>query len=82
MAGWSVRTESVQILKLSTKSHLFFPTHLSPSPNLPLWNGPRKTSSKGPSVWQIKDALESMSTIPSLPDSELLICLGEKKKNE
>lgn len=38
--------------------------------HLPLWIGPRKTSRKGPSAWQLKDALEPVSVIPSSLDSE------------
>ena len=42
----------------------------------------QKTSSKGPSAWQVKDALESMSINALLPDSELLICLEKERQKE
>lgn len=42
----------------------------------------QKTSSKGPSAWQVKDALESMSINALLPDSELLICLEKEREQE
>lgn len=58
--------------------------HWSPLHSLPLWNGPRKTSSKGPSAWQIKDAMESVSVIPPLldPESSLSFWKKGRKKNE
>lgn len=53
--------------------------------HLPLWLGPRKTSGKGPSAWQLKDALEPVSVIPSLLDSEGSLSVwgvgGRKEKN-
>ena len=42
----------------------------------------QKTSSKGPSAWQVKDALESMSINALVPDSELLICLEKEREQE
>lgn len=49
---------------------------------LPLQNEPWKTTSKLPAAWQLKCALVAMSIIPLLPDSELLICWGKKRKKK
>lgn len=42
----------------------------------------QKTSSKDPSAWQVRNALESVSISALLPDSELLICLEIEREQE
>lgn len=86
LSGQGGRRVTFQFQLIHKITSLLLPAcRWSPSPNLPLWKGPRTTSGRGPCAWQIKDALEPVSVIPFLLDSESSLSVGggggrEKKK--
>lgn len=83
---WSGRAEGYTPVSTHPQNNVSSPSiPLVSFAHLPLWISPRKTSGKGPSAWQLKDALEPVSVIPSLLDSEGSLSVwwgGEKKKEK